>query len=133
MKKILILLPVFLITFLSSSHTQTRYANVDNYDYRSNNSNRNNDRYDDRSNRRRQNYRRNHSVYSRMSQRDRRTLRDLEKKLRKREDRAWEDGYLSQRDRRKLREIERDIDELLYKYTRRDRRQNNNRGRWSCR
>jgi len=158
MKKKLTLLPLLFLFVLNIGHSQSRAAYLGLGDYLNLyvNDNRSNNRYNDyeRSQSRRNNdrgrdqyrndryeyrssYRRDHNAYSGMNQTDRKDLRRLEKKFRKRENRAWEDGYLSEHERRRIREVQRDIDRIYDNYyARLDRRnrRSNNRNRWSgCR
>lgn len=132
MKKIIALVPSLLFITVTLF---SQYDYVYN-DYRE----RDRNRYDYNNDYRNTNYQRNHNVYARMSYKDRKKLRKLERRLQDRVDCAWEDGRISKKDRRRINDVKKDIDKLIYPYLRRDRyndsrRNNNSRGnRWQgCR
>jgi hypothetical protein len=141
MKGPIITLAILIISSLSVLTAQTSYTYYDNgsndrYQYRYNDRGNYQDNYRDdyRRDRNRSSYRRDNNVYSRMSQRDRKSLNKLERKLRETERCAWENGRLSRNEIRKLDNIRDDIDRLIRKYDRRDRYNDrpNNGGRRSC-
>jgi len=140
MKKKLItlaFLTIGIVGLLSAQRSGNYYTDnyyTDNsdyrYQYRYNNSY--NDYY---GNYRRPNDRRRGSYSNkRMSSKDRKRLSKLQRKYRRTEKCAWENGRLSKSEIRRLDEIQRDIDRIYRKYerNRNNRNRDERRGRRSC-
>lgn len=113
-----------------SSSTTVYYYDQDDYSNHNNNyyydDYNDYDNYNDRRHSPFRSYRRVDHLYHRMTKRDRKCLRGLERKLGDRKRKAWEDGHLSDRDLRRVRDVERDISRLYAKYSYSSGRYRNN-------